>query len=360
MAGRSRKPTQASNARQPDSSDSKGPVLPTLEDVAREAGVSTATVSRCINAPDRVVKATRERVQNAIQALGYSPNFGARALAAKQTNTIGAVIPTMENAIFARGLQAFQETLAEAGQTLLVASSGYDPGIEEEQIRTLISRGADGLLLIGYNRSERIYEFLEKRHIPYVVAWAYDPGSSATAVGFDNAGAMAALASEVLRQGHRRLAIISGHRAGNDRAEERVRGVRSAARAFGLDPDDIDVIETVYSVDSGGTAMAQLLDRKDRPTAVICGNDVLAVGAIRKAQSLGFRVPQDVSVTGFDDIELATLIDPGLTTVHVPHREMGRQAARSILALLNESTELNTVCLETFIVHRGSLGKSDA
>ena len=120
--------------------------IPTLEDVAAQSGVSTATVSRCLNSPGQVSKSTRERVMQAVSDLGYAPNFGARALAAKRTNTFGAIIPTMENAIFARGLQAFQDELREHGVTLLVASSSYSPDQEEEQIRSLVTRGADALL----------------------------------------------------------------------------------------------------------------------------------------------------------------------------------------------------------------------
>ena len=122
---------------------------PTLDDVARKAGVSTATVSRCLNKPERVVKETRDRVLRAVEALGYTPNFGARVMAAKRTFTIGAIIPTMENAIFARGIQAFQEELHRRGYTLLVSSTGYRPGAEEEQVRTLVGRGADGTLRLS-------------------------------------------------------------------------------------------------------------------------------------------------------------------------------------------------------------------
>ena len=165
-----------------------------MADVARVAGVSTATVSRCLNSPDRVIETTREKVMTAVRELGYAPNFNARALAAKHTNTIGAVIPTMENAIFARGIQAFQEELHLHGITLLVASSQYQSEIEEEQIRTLVARGADALLLIGYQRDERIFQFLETREVPALIAWAYDPASDQRAIGFDNRVALKELA----------------------------------------------------------------------------------------------------------------------------------------------------------------------
>ncbi|MEP1388379.1 LacI family DNA-binding transcriptional regulator, partial [Yoonia sp.] len=164
--------------------------IPTLDDVARAAGVSTATVSRCLNAGDKVSKPTRDKVMQAVEALGYTPNFNARAMAARRTHTIGAIIPTMENAIFARGLQAFQETLHDHGYNLLVSSSAYRPELEAEQIRALVARGAEGLLLIGYEREKAVYDYLDRRGIPTMLAWAYRSDLSRSSVGFDNRASM--------------------------------------------------------------------------------------------------------------------------------------------------------------------------
>nr|MDA3857533.1 LacI family DNA-binding transcriptional regulator [Roseovarius sp.] len=254
--------------------------LPTLADVATRAGVSTATVSRCLNSPGQVQQGTRDRVMAAVQDLGYSPNFGARALAARRTKTIGAIIPTMENAIFARAIQAFQEELHKSGVTLLVSSSSYRPDIEEDQIRTLVARGADGLLLIGHDRSPAIYQFLANRGVPVLISWAYDPSVARLSIGFDNRRAMAGLAAEVLAQGHRNIGIISAECEGNDRARARVSGVQDAMRAQGLDPSTAHLIETPYSIENGAKALRQMMETSPRPTAVICGNDVLAVGAV--------------------------------------------------------------------------------
>ena len=180
--------------------------LPTLEDVANRAGVSTATVSRCLNSPEKVVEQTRSKVMSAVEELGYTPHFGGRALASRKTNTAGAVIPTMDNAIFAIALQAFQKELASAGVTLLVASSDYDPAQELDQIRSLVERGADGLLLIGQERPASSYEYLNKRRIPFVVAWTYRTDQSNCYVGFDNRLAAARMAERVIDAGHRDIA----------------------------------------------------------------------------------------------------------------------------------------------------------
>lgn len=329
---------------------------PTLDDVAKSAGVSTATVSRCLNSPDRVVQSTRERVMSAVEALGYTPNFGARVMAAKRTFTIGAIIPTMENAIFARGLQAFQEELHARGYTLLVSSTAYRPEIEEEQIRALVARGADGLLLIGYERDPDIYRYLERQKIPALVAWAFSPDQHQPSIGFDNRASMCRLAEAVLDRGHTRIGVISGITQGNDRAMQRLAGIKDAVIKRGMDPAPLHVIETPYEIENGGTAFVQLMDGASPPTAVMCGNDVLAVGALKAAQTMGLRVPEDVSITGFDDIELAMIVTPNLTTVHVPHREMGRKAARELVSLVEKTSEGVSVELQSAVKLRASLG----
>lgn len=333
---------------------------PTLLDVATHAQVSTATVSRCLNFPDKVTAKTRARVEQAIAALGYSPNFGARVMAARRTHTIGAIIPTMENAIFARGLQAFQEELRLHGYTMLVASTAYQPDLEEEQIRALIARGADALLLIGHARSDQINRFIAAQGVPALVTWAHDATADRASVGFDNQAAMQAMAKAVIAQGHRALGFISAPTLLNDRAMARLMGIKAAMTQAGLDAGCLPVIETPYAIENGARAFARLMQQTPRPTAVLCGNDVLAVGALRQAQAMGIKVPADVSITGFDDIELAQVAQPALTTVHVPHREMGRVAAQTLARMLQGDPVTKAAALETRLVLRDTLGPAPA
>ncbi|WP_171102118.1 LacI family DNA-binding transcriptional regulator [Ruegeria sp. HKCCD7255] len=335
---------------------SKLNAAPTLGDVAKKAGVSTATVSRCLNDPKRVVEATRERVMSAVEALGYTPNFAAQVMAAKRSLTIGAIIPTMENAIFARGLQAFQEELHNRGYTLLVSSSAYDPKIEKEQIRTLVARGADGILLIGHERDPAIHDYLARQNVPALVAWSYRSDAPLPSIGFDNRAAMFDLTCKVLDHGHKSIAMISGISSGNDRARERIEGFQAAATANGLDPQALPIIESSYDIESGAAAFSKLITSTPRPSAVLCGNDVLAAGAIKRATEMGLHVPNDVSITGFDDIELARVVSPALTTVHVPHRKMGRRAADMLIAMVEGSFSGTSKQLETHIIERASLG----
>lgn len=308
--------------------------VPTLDDVAKVAGVSPATVSRSLNSPGLVSKDTLERVKKAVDRLGYTPHFGARHMAAKRTKTIGAIIPTMENAIFAEGLQAFQEQLRTYGYTLLVSSSAYDPEIEAEQVRTLVGRGADGVLLIGYWREKAIYDFLEQRNVPFLLAWAFAANNTLPAIGFDNRASMYELCDRVLDMGHRKFAVISGAVEGNDRASNRLKGILERLKFAGIDPKSVPVVETAYGIKNGAEAFERIMQNEPQPTVVMCGNDVLAVGAIQRAQDMGLVVPVDVSITGFDGIELANVVTPRLTTVRVPHAEMGRLAADELVRMV--------------------------
>ena len=308
--------------------------VPTLDDVAKAAGVSPATVSRSLNSPGLVSKSTLKRVKSAVDALGYTPHFGARFMSAKRTMTIGAIIPTMENAIFAKGIQAFQERLHSLGYTLLISSSSYDPEIEAEQVRALASRGADGILLIGYWREERVYEFLKQRNIPFLLAWAFAANNALPAIGFDNRASMYQLCDRVLAMGHRNVAVISGTTEGNDRATNRLKGITERLKVEGIDLASVPIIETPYDIDNGADAFERLMRLSDRPSIVMCGNDVLAVGAMQRAQEMGIKVPDDVSITGFDGIELARVVTPKLTTVRVPHSEMGRRAADELVRMV--------------------------
>jgi LacI family transcriptional regulator len=326
---------------------------PTLQDVANAAQVSTATISRALNDPGKVAKETRERIEQAIAKLGYTPNFGGRVLASNRTNTVGAIIPSLANAMFANGIQAFQEELGAAGVTLLIATSGYDPLREGEQVRALMARGADGLFLIGAERPAETRRFLSLRNVPHVLGWCLSEQPGQLCAGFDNRAAAAAMTQQVLDMGHRRIAMIAGITAGNDRARGRVNGVRAAIRAC-AGARLTAVVECPYLLGPAAAAFAEVM-AGDPPTAIVCGNDVLAAGAMVAARQAGLRVPDDISITGFDDIGLAEVVEPGLTTVHVPQRQMGRAAAQLLLARVAGQADLSSVVLDTQVVLRGTL-----
>jgi LacI family transcriptional regulator len=328
---------------------------PTVDDVAKLAGVSTATVSRCLNNPETVLEDTRRKVQIAVDELGYTPNFGGRYLASNSSRTMGAIIPTMENAIFARGIQAFQEVLANSGITLLISTSGYDPQREFENIQALVSQGAEGLLLIGAARPKKTYDFLHRRNIPHVIAWNHRQDGEHLYVGFDNYVAMQELTNTVLQMGHRHIAIIAGPTTNNDRIEDRISGAQAAIEKNNDASLIIKSSPTNTSPILSGQAFEELMALDIRPTVIMCSNDALAVGAIMRAKEMNIRVPEDISITGFDDIDVAEIVTPSLTTVHVPHRHMGEAAARLLLSIRAGKLDQKSIKLDTRVVLRDSL-----
>jgi LacI family transcriptional regulator len=325
-----------------------------LEDVARLAKVSTATVSRALTLPHKVKARTLERVLQAASTLGYVAHGAARALASRRTHTIGAVVPTLDNAIFANTIQALQRTLDAAGYVLLLASHEFDADIEARVTRTLIERGVDALVLLGTTHHPDIYRMLESHNLPYVLTWAFDESGNHPCVGFDNRAAGLCIANHLLDLGHRRFTMVSGITAHNERAQERLAGVREAlaARGIALSPDQ--VVEKPYTHAGGREGLRAVLKSGDSPTAIICGNDVLAIGAIAECHAQGLKVPDDVSITGFDDMEMASLMTPALTTVRFPTAEMGVYAANHLLARLDDKAVELRNKLPTELIVRSS------
>ncbi len=325
-----------------------------LEDVARLAEVSTATVSRALNRPDSVSDALRRRVLEAVDQLGYVPHGAARALASRRTRTIGAIVPTIDNAIFSLGLQHLQERLSGYGYTLLLASSDYDQGREQREVMALLEKGVDGLILVGEEHDSRVYQRLERHKTPHVNIWIHNPESRYPSVGFDNHGAARNLANYVLDIGHRRIAMIAGINRGNDRAVARTRGIADALEARGLSFHQGQYEERSYSIEEGRKAAGSFLSAASPPTAIVCGNDILALGALFECISRGIRVPEDISITGYDGIDLAAHVSPALTTVHIPCAEMGEVAADFLAARLEGRSVAEKTCLGTDLVIRSS------
>ncbi len=305
-----------------------------LSDVARLAKVSTATVSRALMLPHKVKAPTIARVQEAVRCLGYVAHGAARALASRRTHTIGAVVPTLDNAIFANTTHALQKTFDAAGYTLLLACHEFDAAVEVRLTRALIERGIDGLVLLGTSHAPQLYELIAQRQIPYVLTWALDRSGRHPCVGFDNRAAAVQLTNHLLGLGHREFAMISGVTTNNERARDRLQGTRDALAARGIQLAPARVIEKPYSLASGREGLRTMMSHARPPTAILCGNDVLAIGAIAECNTLGIAVPQQVSITGFDDMEIASLLSPGLTTVHFPTQELGQLAAAQLLSRL--------------------------
>jgi LacI family transcriptional regulator len=324
----------------------------TIVHVAAEARVSIASVSRVLAGSTRVDADLVKRIRAAVARLGYVPDRRARALVQGRSNSIGAIVPTVDNAIFARAIQSLQMRLDADGYRLLLATTEYDLEREMAGVQALVEHGVDGLVLVGSLHHPRVLPLLDSRPIPYVQTWTCDPASPVPTIGFDNRDAMGRLVLHLVDLGHRRIAMIAGVTAGNDRATARIAGLRDALAARGLVADAI--VERAYTIPEGRAAARALLSRKPAPTALVCGNDILAFGALVEAAAMGISVPGALSVTGFDDLDLASHIVPPLTTIRVPSAAMGHLAAENLLARIAGRETSNAMVLDVELILRGT------
>jgi len=326
-----------------------------LRDVARVAGVSTATVSRAINSPDTVSEALRARVASVVRHLGWVPHGAARALATRRTGTIGAVFPTLTHGDFARAIQALQSELSSKGYTLLLACSEYDPEQEYRQVRKLIERGVDALLLVGEAHHRDMSELLEKNRIPYANSFVYNPATHGTCIGPDNRKALYELTRYLIKLGHKTFGVVAQSAQNNDRAEARLQGIRDALAEESIAIQPRHFVQGYWGIKEGRQLFRRLVEVKPWPTAVICGNAYLTVGALLESQSMEIAVPKDMSIVGYDDIEIMSELPIALTTVRVLSDEVGRRAARLLMAKLEgRDINENLECAAEIIVRQSS------
>jgi LacI family transcriptional regulator len=330
------------------------------KDVARLAGVSTATVSRALNLPDQVDPDTRERVLYAIDKLRYVPHGAARTLRNQRSEMIGAVVPSFDYALYARTTSALHQALDERGYALVLAEHHYDLGTEVRVTEQLVRRGVDAFVFVGLDHDPALFSLLRDYGRPYVLTWGVDSAERRPSIGFDNRAATYAMTRYLLELGHRRFGLISAPTEGNDRARERGAGVRAALAVEGLVLDPASVQFAPISLSAAMAAMRKLLALRKRPTAVIATNDVFAVGAMMACREAGVRIPEDLSITGVDNTDLGATQTPGLTSIKTPITEVGRAAALQLVARLRgESAELQQQ-LPFELVTRGSTGPPPA
>jgi LacI family transcriptional regulator len=327
----------------------------TLVDVAQLAGVSRATAARALTHPHMLRANTLTAVTCAIDTLGYVADASARTLASGRSGMIGAIVPTLENAVFAKAIHGLQTGLADGGLQLVVAAHEYDVAVEAQTIRLLLSRGIDALVLVGAERPEQTWSLLRGAGIPVILTYAFHPEFDS--IAFDNTRAGYLAARHLIGLGHSWIGFISGPLSSNDRMAQRIKGVASALKEAGhaLPPELVS--EQAFSL-SGGRCGAQVLMALARPpTAIIGGNDMIAAGALHQLRASGRCVPQDVSVVGIENLEITTFTQPPLTSVQLPTAEIGAATARHALALLRNEPVSRRTEFPVSLVERASTAR---
>jgi LacI family transcriptional regulator len=313
---------------------------PSAKDVARLAGVSTATVSRFLNSPEQVDAETQSLVRDAVTKLRYVPHGAARALRSARSHMVGAVVPSFDYALYARTTSAMQAVLDAKGYSMVLAEHHYDLAAEVRITEQLIRRGVDAFVFVGLSHEPALLALLESYGRPYVLTWGVDPLHRQPSIGFDNRAATFAMTEHLIGLGHRRFGLLSARTAGNDRALERGSGIRTALAEAGLALADECVKYGPIDLGAAASMMKDLLalPAARRPTAVLGTNDIFAVGAMVACRAEGVRIPDEMSITGCDNTDLGATQTPALTSIRTPIREIGRAAAEQVIARLQEGT----------------------
>lgn len=303
---------------------------PDIVDVAKVAGVSISTVSRSFNHPELLKPATRKKIEKAVKKLGYIRNRAAQVMHGRRSGTIGLVVPTIDNAIFAELIQSFSDGLDQRGFTMLIASHSFDLDREYNMLRKLMEHRVDGLALIGLDHSEATYQLIAQQCVPTVAIWNYSDDARLSCVGAQNSEAGRLAARHLLDLGHRDIGLIFPNPTGNDRARDRLHGALSEiGREQITIPDDWQ-LEAPYSIADAKRACLPLLAQSPHPTAILCGNDIIAQGVLYAAKHNNITVPTELSIMGIGDFKGSGEIEPSLSTIRIPAKRIGALAAKQI------------------------------
>ena len=311
-----------------------------MKDVAEHARVSVSTVSYVLNDSGPVAADRRERVLDAVRVLEYSPNESARSLKRRSASTIGLVVPDLTNQFFALVAEGVQKAAAERDVLVVLCVPNATDRPESEHARLLRGQRLDGVVYLSGTGSLPTSILELSRSGPIVLVDEQIPGFDLPSVVCDSRRGAREVARHVLEQGHRRVVVIGGPPA-LWTAQQRLAGYREAVAAAGLDPDAVPVLVGDYSQASGTALAAKALDvpAGERPTALLCANDLMAIGALEHCKAAGIRVPEDLSIVGFDDLPVSVLLTPRLTTVRQPAHDMGFRAVTALFDLIENQTD---------------------
>jgi LacI family repressor for deo operon, udp, cdd, tsx, nupC, and nupG len=325
----------------------------TIYEVAKRAGVSTATVSRVLSHPDVVAPATRRRVLQTVQRLGFTPNFAAANLRNLRTRKLLVTVPDISNPFFSKILQGIEDAAQRRGYAVLLGDTQHDFKREERYAQMLKRKEADGLIFLGHRLprdAAALVKAMAPRCAPVVNGCEFSPRLGVPSVHIDNAKAAAEAMAHLYRLGHRRVGVITGPLM-SPLSRDRLHGTRAQAAAEGA-AGELMTAQGDFSIASGAAMGDYLLGQANPPTAIFCFNDGMAIGVIQTARRRNRRVPADLSVIGFDDIQFAGYTDPPLTTVAQPVREIGEGTVRLLLEILdgNEVTPVSMTLPHTLMV----------
>jgi LacI family transcriptional regulator len=326
----------------------------TIRDVAREANVSIATVSRVLNQSGPVRAATRERVEAVAARLRYAPSSAARSLITRKTKTLGVLLPDLYGEFFSELIRGIDRAARETGYHVLVSMSHNERPELEAALQVMRGR-VDGLIVMAPDREVDGVVGVLTKPLPAVLLNQHVPNGVPDRITIDNEGGARALVGYLASQGHHRIGLIGGPATNSDAASRR-RGYREALGAAGLDVSPALEVESDFTEAGGFTAALQLLELADRPTAIFAANDAMAIGALNALVDAGLTIPRDVSLAGFDDIPMARYLNPPLTSVRVPIQELGYRATHRLVSVLTggRDDELWEVVLPTELVVRAS------
>ncbi len=306
-----------------------------MEDVARRAHVSTATVSRTLRAPEKVSRLTRRRVLRAIKAIGYVHNLVAGSLASKRTRVIGAIFPGIDNPAYGKAILGASEVLRKSGFNLLLGHHEFSPSQEAHLVAAFLGRRPDGLILHDRQHTPEALRLLRGAGIPIVEVGDLAGRPIDMVASYSNYNAGKALTAYLVKRGYQRIAIVCMPTRESGRHYQRWRGYRAALRESGRAYSPTRVLEVSLGYRQGAEALLMILKRDPRTDAIFFTTDVLAVGAQLECLRRGWDVPGRIAIAGFDDQEIASQMIPPLTTVRVPRREIGALAAQMLLDRLD-------------------------
>ncbi|QKS72080.1 catabolite control protein A [Paenalkalicoccus suaedae] len=333
----------------------------TIYDVAREAGVSMATVSRVVNGNPNVKPTTRKRVLEAIERLGYRPNAVARGLASKKTTTVGVIIPDISSIFFSELARGIEDIATMYKYNIILSNSDQNKEKEIHLINTLLEKQVDGIVFMGGEITKEHEEAFKKSPVPVVLSATLDEKKEFPSVNIDYKHAAKDAVDALIRQGHKRIAMLSGTLEDPINGYEKFSGYKAALQEASLEVDDNLVVIGDYTYDSGLEAMESLLKLEEKPTAIFASTDEMALGLIHGAQDAGYSIPQDFDIIGFDNTRLATMVRPTLTTVVQPMYDIGAVSMRLLTKYMNKEEVTDpAVVLPHRIEYRHSTSFSDS